>query len=350
MHLHVWIRSVFRSWFRKSELERDLDDELQSYLGMLVDEKVRAGMDSAEAARRARLELRGLEQVKECVRERRVGATLDTLAQDVRYALRTLRKNVGLTAVAALILAIGIGANTALFSTVHSVLLRGIPYSEPDRLVVGLKTTNGEMIGPVSRVDYFDYRDQSRSFANLAALTTFLQQQTVTGGGDAEPVEVSYVTWNLFSTLGVVPVVGRPFTQDEEARGDASSIVISYAYAQRRFGGTDAAVGATLVLDARPLTVVGVMPSGFRFMFDADVWRIIDRTGPFDTRRDSHSHYVVGRLKPGTTLAQAQAETDFLRSRYGWRRSIPRATRARLWSCAGYRATWCETSGRASSC
>jgi putative ABC transport system permease protein len=315
VRLHVWAKSVFQSLFRKGELDRDLDEELHSYLSMLVEEKVRAGMDPAEAARRARIELGGVEQVKEGVRERRVGVGLDTLAQDVRYAFRTLRKNAGLTAVAALILAIGIGANTALFSTVHAVLLRGVPFPEPDRLVIGLKTWNGAVSGAVSRVDYFDYREQSRSFANLAALATFLEQETVTGGGDAELVEASYVTWNLFATLGVPPVVGRQFTSEEEARGDAPSIVISSAYAQRRFGGADRAVGATLVLDGQPLTVVGVMPRGFRFLFDADIWRLIDRNGPFDTRRDSHSHYIVGRLKPGVTQAQAQAETDAISAR-----------------------------------
>jgi predicted permease len=315
MRLHVWIRSVFRSWFRKRELDRDLDDELGSCLRMLVEEKVRAGMDPNDAARQARIELGGVEQVKERVRERRLGVGLDTLAQDVRYAFRTLRKNAGLTAVAALILAIGIGANTALFSTVHAVLLRGAPFPESGRLVIGLKTWKGLEAGSVSRVDYFDYREQGRSFTNLAALTTFLDEETVTGGGDAELVEASYVTWNLFTTLGVAPVVGRTFTSDEEARGDAPSVVISLAYAQHRFGGADSALGATLVLDGEPLTVVGVMPRGFRFLFDADLWRLIDRNGPFDEQRDSHSHIVVGRLQRGVTLAQAQAEADGISAR-----------------------------------
>ena len=236
MRLHVWFRSVFQSLFQKGQLDRDLDEELRSYLDLLIQEKVRAGMDPGEAVRRARLEVHGVDQVKEAVRDRRAGAGLDTLVQDVRYAMRTLRKNAGLTAVAAFILAIGIGANTALFSTVHSVLMRGVPFPEPDRLVIGLKTMNGEMVGPVSRVDYFDYREQSRSFSQLAALTTFVQQHTVTGGGDAELVEASYVTWNLFATLGVAPVVGRTFTPDEEAQGNAPSIVISYGYWQHRFG------------------------------------------------------------------------------------------------------------------
>ena len=310
MSARTWIEGILSSLFRKAELDRDLDDELDSYLGMLVDEKVRTGLDLAEATRQARIEMGGAEQVKEKVRENRLGATLDTLLQDVRYALRTLRRNRGLTTAAVLILAIGIGANTALFTTVDSVLLRGIPFPRPDRLVIGLKTWGGVMTGPVSRVDYFDYREGGASFEELAALTTFVEQETVTGAGDAELVETSYVTWNLFPALGVEPTAGRHFLPEEEARGDAPVVMISRGFAQRRFGSVDAAVGATLVLDGQPLTVVGVMPRGFRFMFDADVWLLIDRNGPFDTQRDSHSHWVVGRLKPGVTMQRAQAEAD----------------------------------------
>ncbi len=309
MRAHVWIRSLFQSLFRKPQLDRDLDDELRAYLDLLIDEKVRAGMDPAEAARRARLELGGVEQVKEEVRERRLGAALDTLWQDTRYAFRTLRKNAGFTVVALLILAIGIGANTTLFSTVHAVLLRGAQYPEAHRLVVGLKTVQGEMSGPVSRVDYYDYHDHSDSFEQLAALTTFTWQFTVTGGGDPELVDALFVTWNLFPALGVNPVAGRGFVLDED-QGNAPSVLISYGYWQRRFGGGADAVGSTLVLDGAPLTVVGVMPRGFRFLYDPDIWLLVNRNGPFDGQRASHSHWVVGRLKPGVTIQQAQAEVD----------------------------------------
>lgn len=308
--MHTWIKGVFRSLFRKAELDRDLDEELDGYLAMLIDEKVRAGLEREEAGRQARIELGGAEQVKEKVRELRLGATLDTLLQDIRYALRTLRKNRGLTAAAVLILAIGIGANTALFTTVNSVLLRALPFPHPDRLVIGLKTMGGVPSGPVSRIDYFDYREGVESFEELGALTTFTQQNTVTGGGDPELVQALYVTWNLFRTLGVEPAAGHGFLPEEEARGGAPVVMISYGYGQRRFSNAEAAVGTTLVLDGEALTVVGVMPPGFRFMYDADVWRLIDRDGPFDTRRDSHSHWVVGRLKPGATLERAQAESD----------------------------------------
>jgi predicted permease len=304
------ILSTFRSLFRKEELDRDLDEELASYLELLTTQKVEAGMSPDEARRAARLELGGVEQVKEKVRERRVGAMTDTLLQDIRYAVRTLRKNAGFTVVAVLILAIGIGATTALFSTINTALLSGLPYHEPDRLVIGLKTMDGEMSGPVSRVDYFDYREYSRSFEELAALTTFTMQFTVTGGRRPVLVDAGFVTWNLYRTLGVNPIVGRHFLPEEEDPGGGGELLISYGFWQSHFGGDPGAVGSTLNVDGFPSPIVGVMPPGFRFMFDADVWALVDRDGPFDTERDSHSHWVIGRLKPGVTKEQAQSDVD----------------------------------------
>jgi hypothetical protein len=172
------IRSMFRSLTRKEDLDRDLDEELRSYLDLLTKEKIGKGLSPEEAQRQARLELGGVEQVKENVREVRFGATIDTLVQDIRYTVRSLRKNAGFAVVAVLILAIGIGANTALFSTINTVLLRRIPFADAERLVVGRKTMNGRGSGPVSRVDYFDYRELSRSFEDLAALGDYISQQT----------------------------------------------------------------------------------------------------------------------------------------------------------------------------
>jgi hypothetical protein len=239
------IISTFRSLFRKEELDRDVDEELASYLALLTAEKVRAGMSPEEARREARVELGGVEQVKEKVREKRVGAMIDTLFQDVRYAIRTLKKNAGFTVVAVLILAMGIGATTALFSTIDTALLSSLPFQEPGRLVVGRKTWDGVMSGPVSRVDYFDYREYSRSFEELAALADFTVQHTVMGERRPELVEAGYVTWNLFRALGTNPVVGRHFLPEEEIPGSAGVTLISYGFWQSRFGGTPDAVGST---------------------------------------------------------------------------------------------------------
>ncbi len=308
------IISTFRSLFRKGELERDLDEELASYLDLLTAEKIRAGMSPEQARREARVELGGVEQVKENVREKRVGAMIDTLFQDIRYALRALRKDAGFAAVAILILAIGIGATTALFGTINTALLSRLPFQDPDRLVVGRKTYGGVLSGSVSRVDYFDYRESGRSFEELAALANFTMQHTVIGEGRPELVEAGYVTWNFSRALGANPIVGRHFLPEEEITGSAAVTLVSYGFWQSHFGGDLGAVGSALNLDGYPLTVVGVMPQGFRFLFDADVWRLVDRDGPFDTARDSHSHIVVGRLKSGVTMEQAQSEMDAISS------------------------------------
>jgi len=305
-----WVQGVFRSLFRKAEMDRDLEAELDSVLAMLVEEKLRAGLGPAEALREARIEIGGAEQVKERVREERLGAGLDSLVQDLRYSIRSMRRSGGLTTIAALILAIAIGANTSLYSSVHAVLFRSLPFPEPQRLVVGLKTLNGEWGGSVSRVDYFDYREMASSFQALGALANFTMQHTVTGGGDPELVQAGYVTWNLFPALGVSPVAGRSFLPEEEAQGGASTVLISYGFWQGRLGGSPEAVGSVVTLDGQPQTVVGIMPPGFRFLFDADLWRLVDADGPFDGRRDSYSHLLVGRLEPGVSMEQAQAEVD----------------------------------------
>lgn len=311
MNVHTRIKSTLRSLLKKEELDQDLDQELQSHLELLTQEKIDNGQPADEARREARLELGGIEQVKERVREHRLGFTLDTFLQDIRYTFRALRKNKGFAFVAILILAVGIGANTALFSVVNEVLLRHIPYDDPDRLVVGLKTREGSLSGPVSTPDYYDFRDLSRSFENLAQFSPYTNHRTITGGTRPELVRAMSVTWNLFPILRVNPVAGRHLNaEDEQER--ANVILISYGFWQRRFGGTPEAVGSTLNLNSSPYTVVGVMPQGFRFMQEADLWGLINREDPFDKRRDSHSYTLVGRLKQGVAIEEAQSDVDVI--------------------------------------
>lgn len=215
MSLLSKLMSTFRSLLKKEELDRDLDEELQSYLELLTREKIDNGLDPEVARREARLELGGVEQVKERVRENRLGFAIDTLVQDIRYTFRALWKNKGFTVVAVLILAIGIGAVTALFSTVNTVLWHQIPFGDPDRLVVGVKTIDGRLSGPVSTPDYYDYRELNQSFEDIAQFANWASQITLTGGQRPELVRAMVVTWNLFSILRANPIAGRHFLPEE---------------------------------------------------------------------------------------------------------------------------------------
>jgi putative ABC transport system permease protein len=308
------LEGTFRSLFRKEELERDLDEELLSVLDLMIEEKIRAGMSPDEARRAARAEFGKLGRIKENVRERRLGAAIDTFFQDIRYAVRTLRKNVGFAAVAILILALGIGGSTALFTTIHSVLLSNLPFDDPDRLVVGRKTRDGGIAGPISRVDYLDLREFNDSFEELAALVWNTGDRTMTGGSEPRLLQGTFATWNLFNALGVEPVVGRSFLQDDELSGAGNPVVIDHGLWQTEFGAEPDAIGSTIQLDGFPYTVVGVLPRGFRLLFDVDVWHLIDRDSPIDSRRDSHSMLVVGRMKSGVGIERANLELNAIAS------------------------------------
>jgi putative ABC transport system permease protein len=300
--------------FQRRQVDQSLDEELQSILELLTEDKIRHGASPQQARREAWIELEGVEQVKAQVREQRHGAGLDTLRQDIRYSLRSLRCNPGFTLTAAVTLAIGIGATTALFSALNAILLRDLPYTEPERLVAAVKTINGRLAGDVSRIDYYDFRELGLSFADLALVTTGAGRFPITGGRQPELVTFAGASWNLFQTLGVQPIAGRSWRRQDEEQ-NANMVLISYGFWQRRFGGASNAVGSTLRLDslpfnAGPAAIVGVLPRGFRFLYDADVWLLIGRDSQIDTSRDAHSCYLVGRLASSASFKQAQAEVD----------------------------------------
>jgi putative ABC transport system permease protein len=303
------LKSILYAPFKGEELDRELDEELRSYLDLLIEEKTRAGMDPVQARREALIELGGAEQVKASIRETRHGAALDMLLHDIRFSLRTLRRSPGFAAVFVITLAIGIGANTALFSTVKALLLSQLPYQEPDRLVASVKTYDGRNAGPISRLDFFDYRRLCRSFDGFCTLSS-TNRMTMTGGERAEAVGVVYTTWDLFPTLGVPPALGRNFSENEEDLAGANVVVIGHDLWQRRFAGSEQAIGASLEINGMTYEVIGVMPAGFRFLFDTDLWTVIDRDCPIDEQRDSHSLWAVGRLKKGVSLEQAQSDVD----------------------------------------
>ena len=309
MPIFPLIKGTFRALTQPNAQERELDEELQSYLELLVAEKIKDGIDPGHARREALMELGGAEQVKDSVRESQHGAALESLIWDLRFALRAMRKAPGFTFVVVLTLALGIGANTALFSTINAALIRDIPYDDPDRLAAGEKTQDRMPQGSVSRLDYFDLNDSAVSFEGLAAYVP--HQVTVTGGAAPEVVRMMFATWNLLPILGTDPIVGRHFLREEELEGGSGSALISEGLWQRRFGGDADVVGRALDVDGESRIIVGVIPAEFRFMADVDLWIPIERGDFFiDRKRDSHSLRLVGRLKPGVTLAQAQSEAD----------------------------------------
>ncbi|HEV2665766.1 MAG TPA: ABC transporter permease, partial [Blastocatellia bacterium] len=235
---------------------------------------------------------------------------MQTLWQDLRYGARMLLKKPGFTLIAIVTLALGIGANTAIFSVVNAVLLSPLPYIEPERLVwIWGNFRGGTNTASVSQLDFLDYREQNRSFEHLGAFSSENAFVNLTGGGEPERLRASVVTANYFDIFGVKPALGRGFTAEEEQLGRHLAVVLSYGLWQRRFGGDPSIIGKTIMLNDRSLNVLGVMPAGFQPPQAAELWAPMPLRAPVNNRK-SHSIRPIGRLKPGVTIGQAQADMD----------------------------------------
>jgi len=241
---------------------------------------------------------------------RRGDSVMHTFLQDLRFALRTLAKSYGFTAVAVLTLAFGIGATTAMFSMLNAAFLRPLPYTEPDRLVLGMATFDGGVNPMMSAYDFFDYREQARSLQSFSAFAGFTRAFTLTGFDEAERVDGLWVSWDLFRTLGIDPEAGRHMSAEEGEPGGPDVVVISDRLARRHFDSPAAAVGQMLRIDGTPRPIVGVMPTDFHLAFDVDVWLPMRRNGPYAGARRFHNWLAVGRLADGVTMQQAQSEVD----------------------------------------
>lgn len=306
------VRSLWRNMSKREQVEGELHDELDAYVAELTEEKVRAGI-SPEAARRAALiETGGVEQVKEEVRDARSGALLETTAQDVKYGWRMLMKNPGFTLAAIVALALGIGANTAIFSVVNAVLLRPLPYSEPDRLTVILHRG----MNPVAPANYLDWKKQSQSFEKMGAAEVW--SPNITGGDRPEQLPALRLSASLFTTLGVQPLLGRTFAEGEDTTGHDHLAVLSYGLWQRRFGGDPKVLGQMITLNGEAFQVIGVMPQSFRFApfwaTKAELWVPLSLDQK-QTNRSASSLRVFGRLKAGVSLEQARAEMATITAR-----------------------------------
>ncbi len=239
---------------------------------------------------------------------------MSTMLQDIRYAFRLLAKSPGFTAIAILTLALGIGANTAIFTVVNAVLLRPLPYRDPSHLVLVVERSKYPTI-TVSYQNYLDWRDQSHSFESVEAI--YGANMTLTGKGDPQRLVARRVTAGFFPTLGVSPKIGRNFTPEEDHAGGTPVAILSYGLWQSNFGGSNSILGQTVNLDAQPFTVIGVMPPGFKFFQDSDVFLAFHpwaNTLPDD--RNWHPGILpVARLKSGTTIEQARAEMKTISKR-----------------------------------
>src|SRR6266576_2924291 len=303
-----WLCTIplrLRSLFRRAQSDQDLDYELRDHLERKTEEYVAKGMTQEEAHRRARIDLEGIEQTKEKCRDARRVNWIQDFVQDLRYGTRTLRKSPGFTIVAVLTLALGIGANTAIFSVVNGVLLKPLPFPESNRLVEvmrGLKSGNDET---VEASKYIFWQQHSRVFEAMVAFDIFGTGFNLALGGRPEHVTGMRVSADFFRVLAVPLAIGRGFTAEEGRPGGASVAVISNNLWKHQFGGEPSIIGRTILLNDENYAVVGVMPVGFESRPPADIW--VPLRPVFNPQNDGGPLFIVlGRLKPGVALKTAQ--------------------------------------------
>jgi len=265
---------------------------------------------------------------------------LTNLGPDIRYGIRTLRRSPGFTLVAVITLALGIGAATAMFSVLHKALWRSLPFPNAERLVFGRSTFDGNLGSWVSFPDYLDYRDQSETMESLATIRCGSGLVTVTGAGEPEQARITSATSNLFATLGVVPHLGRFSVLDELPEAGGGEVVISYGFWQSWFGGASDVLGRSLSVGGNPLTVVGVLPVGFHFYWDADLWTPPDSGNSDPITRRYHNWFVVGRMAPSVSLDEAQLEFDVISAQL--RQAYPESNRNKALQLDGLQAAMVE--------
>jgi len=323
MPLFAKTASFFRNLVSTRHVDGDLDREVRAHLDLLIEEKIRAGLTRHDAERAARLELGGVEQIKEQVRDQRLGNWLQSVLADCRYALRQLRKNPGFTAVAILTLALGIGANTAIFSVVDAVLLRSLPYHDPDRLVMVWENSSlhPNPYNTVSPPNFLDWQARNSVFSGMAYVCDV--RNNLTGGGDPEEVVVQAVSSNFFSVLGVTPFLGNGFTPENGQKGHDDVVVLGFGLWQRRFAADRSIIGKTILLNGKPQTVVGVAPQNFQWLVKdgsltggkPQIWSPFVFPPSYLERKEAGRFLsVVARLKPEASFAQAQLQMKSIAS------------------------------------
>ena len=310
-----WLRKIqnrFRALFQKEKLEGQMDDEMRSHIEMQTQENIEAGMSAEEAQFAAFRQFGWVESIKETCREQRGVDWIENLGKDVRFGARMLRKSPGFTAVALLTLAIGIGANTAIFSVINGVLLKPLPYHQSRRLVNLWETADrGQM--PVSGGAFMDWKEHSTSFEALSLYSGL--DKNLSSDGSADRISGWQVSPSFLRILRVRPLVGRDFLADEDQRS-SKVIILSHALWQTRYAGNTNLLGRVIQLDAESFTVIGILPPKALLSDTIDfLVPFAIRPGDPESTRDIQNFSVVGRLGAGVTLKQAQAELNAIKQR-----------------------------------
>jgi len=301
-----WLNRV-SNLFHRNRVDEELDEELQFHLEARTRANLNAGMTVEDAKRDAKRRFGNAALAKERAHETDIALSIETFGRDLRYALRSLRKSPGFTVVAILTLALGFGANTAVFTIVSGVLLRPLPFSDPGRLfLISYQSTDRTEPG-LYDTNYLEYQRQNQTFDKIATFNE--DSATLTGAGAAARVPTVLATSSFFSVLQVSPVFGRTFLPEEEQPGKSHVAVLSDKIWRSRFGANPNVLGQTITLDGEPYSVIGVMPGSFSYPHDAAVWL------PLDVGGDPHNTYirpVIGRLRPSASQPRTQAELEAL--------------------------------------
>ena len=313
--LHRFLASL-RNLFRRKQIDQELSAEIDSHVQLLADEYMAGGMVPEAARRAAQIELGGREQVRSEVREARSGILLEQIWQDVRYGVRTLRKSKGFAALAVFTLALGIGANTAMFSVINAVLLQKPPFADPSRvMMVFQKMSNGNN-NVFSTSDFLEWKRQEGPVAQMAAIIS--DSHTLGTQDGVEQITGWRASSEMFSVLGVSPALGRPFTADEDRPGAGNFILLSDSLWKTRFQADRSILGSKLDFGGTPYTVIGVMPPKFR-IFDGTekYWRPLqlETQDAVAASRSLHWIYAFARLEPGASLKQSQSRLDQVATR-----------------------------------
>jgi predicted permease len=312
MPLLVKARSFLRNFFSSRRVEADLDQEVHAHLEMLTEENIRAGVPPAEARRVARMELGGVEQVKEQVRQERLGNWLGSVLSDCSYSLRQLQKSPGPTAVMIFTLALAIGATTAIFSVVYGVLLRPLPYNDSSRIMAVFEVNSKGGWSRLADPNFDDFRDQNRSFQAIAKYSYY--DVPVSGASQPTRTTVAHVSPDFLKVFGIQPIRGRDFSAGDAKKGAAPVVLVSHGYWRQYLGSSPDLSQSHLKIGGAVFSAVGVLPAGFHFPADVGLWLPTDLDGE-NQSRTAHNYSAVGHLRDGVTVEQANQDISAIARR-----------------------------------